>query len=100
VIAWQLKRFNASELGAPVVLEPLQVSAPEALPLPERVVLVSNTELLQPGGTAGAMRVVELHQIPGQHGARPAIGGDVVVVDQQQVTVAVNGQKPGTQQQA
>ena len=45
------------------------------------------------------MGVVELHQVPSHYRQRPAIRGDVVVVDEQHMLVERHLEQPGPQQQ-
>jgi hypothetical protein len=100
VIGWQLEGFEACELGDPVVVELLEVITAEALALPGGVVLVVDFEGLELRRLAAAVGVVERGEIAGEDGARPTIGGDVMVVDQEDMLISGDLEQACTQQQA
>ena len=100
MVAGEIKGFETCELGDPVVLEGPQAITAEALALPDGVVVVGHLQRHQLGSLAAAAGVVELGEIASQDRERPAIGGDVVVVEQQQVVLVIDGKEPCADQAA
>lgn len=100
MVAGKIEWFETCELGDPVVLEGLQVITAEALALPDGVVVVFHLQRHQLGGLAGEAGVVQLGEIANQQRARPAIAGDRVVVEQQQVVLVIDGEEPCADQAA
>ena len=82
-----------------MVLQLPQRRPAEALTLSGGMVAVAKGEGRQVGQTPAAVGVVELGEVPGKHGTGPAVGGDVVVVDQQPMLLGRHHEEAGTQQQ-
>jgi hypothetical protein len=90
VIGGKLEGLEIPQLADPVVVELLQPLCAQELPLPDGVVLVEDVQGLELRRLSGAVGVVERGEIAGEDGARPTIGGDVVVVDQQHMLICRN----------
>ena len=86
--------FEVLQLLAPVVGQPLLLGALQALALPVGKVVIVQGKRRQGGGAAGAAGVVERREIAHQHPARPAVEGDVVDGEPQQMLPPPHRQQP------
>ncbi len=101
LVARQLQRAGGSvQLLAPVVELRLQRLPLQPLPLPHRVVRVLHRQLGQGRGLALREGLVERGHFPDEHPRGPAVGDDVVQVEQQHVVGGAALQQQRTHQRA
>ncbi len=90
----------AGEFALPVVDLAAQLAAHERLLLPAGVVRVTEREGGQGGGRAGDAALVELPELPREEALRPAVGDDVVEVEEEVVAAGAGaGPEHGGPQQ-
>ncbi len=69
----------------------------QEVPLPQRVVRVLHREGAPGGGRPGAPRTIGRAQVGNQPARRPAVAGDVVGHQQQDVVLGAQAEQPGTE---
>ncbi len=100
-VGWQVEhRRRAGKPARPVAELPLQSRAAEPLPLPLGEVLVLDDELGERRGASFDVRGVQHGDFQDQHAHRPAVGNDVMHVQQQHMLALAKTQQLGTNQRS